>query len=261
MLRLENWKWMEQHLFKSSYTPEHFDISWHLSLSGRSGLLYKTFFYHKYIQLQCLESSISFLVVTAKRPSTETYSDNLNQFKNTETSLIHKINFMWNSFTSRTTPQIILCKFCTFSRIVVYYKFCKFSPSMQMARKCEYLSFVICKSNSNDCVLLPQTSHIVTLVGLSTWFLEWLENVLDKHAVCMTEKKRKIFPLLILSIHYLTYVNSEKLITFPRLSQQKDYCSENLLHHQCLYLSLNARILLYLLPETFFESKVNVNVL
>ena len=133
MLRLENWKWMEQHLFKSSYTPEHFDISWHLSLSGRSGLLYKTFFYHKYIQLQCLESSISFLVVTAKRPSTETYSDNLNQFKNTETSLIHKINFMWNSFTWRTTtPQIILCKFCTFSRIVVYYKFCKFSPSMQM---------------------------------------------------------------------------------------------------------------------------------
>lgn len=73
-----------------------------------------------------------------------------------------------------------------------------------MDRKCEYLSFVICKSNSNDYVLLPQTSHIVTLVGLSTWFLEWLENVLDKHTVYMTEKKRQIFPLLILSIHYLT---------------------------------------------------------
>lgn len=38
-------------------------------------------------------------------------------------------------------------------------------------------------ANSNDYVLLPQTSHIVTLVGLSTWFLEWLENVLDKHTV------------------------------------------------------------------------------
>ena len=134
---------------------------------------------------------------------------------------------------------------------------------MQMARKCEYLSFVICKSNSNDYVLLPQTSHIVTLVGLSTWFLKWLENVLDKHTVYMTETKRQIFPLLILSIHYLTYANSEKLVTFPRLSQQKDYCSENLLHHQCLYLSLNARMLLCLLPETFSkcESKVNVNVL
>ena len=64
---------------------------------------------------------------------------------------------------------------------------------MQMDRKCEYLSFVICKSNWNDYVLLPQTSHIVTLVGLSTWFLEWLENVLDKHTVCMTEKKGKCF--------------------------------------------------------------------
>ena len=85
--------------------------------------------------------------------------------------------------------------------------------------------------------------------------------MLDKHTVCMTEKKRQIFPLLILSIHCLTYVNSEKLITFPRLSQQKDYCSENLLLHQGLYLSLNAS--LCLLPETFSkcESKVNVNVL
>ena len=30
-------------------------------------------------------------------------------------------------------------------------------------------------------------------------------------------KERQMFPLLILSVHYLTYVNSEKLITFPRL--------------------------------------------
>ena len=134
-----------------------------------------------------------------------------------------------------------------------------------MDRKCEYLSFVICKSNSNDYVLLPQTCHIVTLVGLSTWFLEWLENVLDKHTVFMTEKKRQIFPLLILSIHYLTYVNSEKLVTFPRLSQRKDYCSEKSPSPPTSIFELECynRILLCLLPETFSkcESKVNVKVL